>query len=575
MQNIKNIDIFDLGKNTFNSCFSQLKNDKKVLWNFSQNIEKYLNSLEENKGILQNINREIDKNSSVDRPFCFLKKFEIILKLECNYFDYFLEKSSNSFEQLKELIDKNFKIISNFLSNAQVTNSNIKNKSGEFLEKYDKVVKSLEQTEKSIIDDYIQSTYKIQTNRDKTKINTIEELVNESHKCEKDFLYSTQNMKEIFRTFLNEYNTNMKEIKINMTQLNEECKNYLINAIKIMKENSNNLLNLVNDSSAKLENFDKNNNKFVSGYSEYLNNEIKEDELFQVLSDRKYKIKIIRDEEKNLLENENFKPKNSTNNKQTQNLKITEIDIYNIVSKLYNYNFETIDKEEYNLDIEKDKIEITKFTGKILGYDFFNLEEFKNEALSQNEINNFIDFIFTKEVYLIEFLMRLNNYRSTGKYEFSMDLFNTIKIIFDKSADYLMKNKNERIYNFLIILSQTFYVMKNNEKYFLQKELKNKEFFSSTDNWFNKIDSTIRAELERFQNEVVKNYIDLSEKKKEKKKEEIIYTKLISYIASLNGFELDKEKIDKIILPLFDKYNVKEEMRQSILPLLNVYKNNI
>ena len=534
-----------------------------------------MNSLEENKGILQNINREIDKNSSVDRPFCFLKKFEIILKLECNYFDYFLEKSSNSFEQLKELIDKNFKIISNFLSNAQVTNSNIKKKSGEFLEKYDKVVKSLEQTEKSIIDDYIQSTYKIQTNKDKSKINTIEELVNESHKCEKDFLYSTQNMKEIFRTFLNEYNTNMKEIKINMTQLNEECKNYLINAIKIMKENSNNLLNLVNDASAKLENFDKNNNKFVSGYSEYLNNEIKEDELFQVLSDRKYKIKIIRDEEKNLLENENFKPKNSTNNKQTQNLKITEIDIYNIVSKLYNYNYETIDKEEYNLDIEKDKIEITKFTGKILGYDFFNLEEFKNEALSQNEINNFIDFIFTKEVYLIEFLMRLNNYRSTGKYEFSMDLFNTIKIIFDKSADYLMKNKNERIYNFLIILSQTFYVMKNNEKYFLQKELKNKEFFSFTDNWFNKIDSTIRAELERFQNEVVKNYIDLSEKKKEKKKEEIIYTKLISYIASLNGFELDKEKIDKIILPLFDKYNVKEEMRQSILPLLNVYKNNI
>ena len=36
-------------------------------------------------------------------------------------------------------------------------------------------------------------------------------------------------MKDIFKNFLNEYNLNMKEIKIGMTKLNEECKNDLIN----------------------------------------------------------------------------------------------------------------------------------------------------------------------------------------------------------------------------------------------------------------------------------------------------------------------------------------------------------
>lgn len=571
---MKNIDIFDLGKNTFNSCYSQLRNDKKVLWHYSQDIEKYLNSLEENKGILQNINREIDKNSSVDRPFCFLKKFEIILKLQCNYFDYFLEYSQNSFEILKESVDKNFNLISNFLSNTKVTNSNIKNKSEEFLEKFDKVVKSLEQTEKSIVEYYIQSTYKLQINKEKSKSNKIDELVNESYKCEKEFNNSKQNMKELLKSFLTEYNMNMKEIKKNMSKLNEESKNDLMNIIKIMKDNCNNFVNLANDANTKLENFDKNNNKFENGYSEYLNNEIKEEELFKILTDRKYKIRIINDEEKNSLEIEYFKPKRSTNNKQAQNLKITQIDTYNIISKLYNYNFETIDKEEYNLEIEKDKIEITKKTGKLFGYDFINLQDIKNESFSQDELSNFINFIFTKEVYIIEFLSLLNNYRASGKYEFTLDLFNIIKIIFDKAADYLMVNKNERINNYLIILSQTFYVMKDNEKYFLQKELKNKELFSSADFWYNKLDNTIKTELERYEDELYKNYIYLTEKKREKKRDEILFTKFVSFVASLNGFELEKEKIDKIIPPLFDKYNVKEEMRQSIIPLLNVYKNN-
>ena len=63
-------------------------------------------------------------------------------------------------------------------------------------------------------------------------------------------------------------------------------------------------------------------------------------------------------------------------------------------------------------------------------------------------------------------------------------------------------------------------------------------------------------------------------RKKRKKKEEILFTKFISFITSLNGFELNKEKVDKIFFPLIEKYNVKEEMKNSILPLLDVYKNN-
>ena len=573
MKKTKNIDIFDLGKNTFNSCYSQLKNDKKVLRLYSQQIEDYLNSMEESKNILYNINRDIEKNSSIDKPFCFLKKFEIILNLQCNFFEFFLENSQKSFEDLKESIDKNCTTITNFLANTQTLNANIKNQSEEFFQKYNKVITSLREVELCTVDDYILNTYKIPINKDKMNTKKIEDLINESHKCEKEYIDSIQNMKDIFKSFLTEYNLNMKEIKIAMTKLNEDCKIEILNIINIMKDNFNNLINLVNNATLKIENYDK-NNKFEAGYSEYLNNEIKEEELFEVLNTDKYKLNIINEEEKNISEMKSFKHKNSIN-KQAQNYIITGNDIYNIVKKIYDYNFETIDKEIYNLSIEKNKLEITKLASKLLGYDFNKHEKLQiTENMSEVEINNFINFIFLKEDYIIEFLARLNNYRTIGKLELSVDLFNTIKIIFDKAADYLMIKSSDRIYNFLIILSQTFYIVKNNEKYFLQKELLHKEFFRSVEFWNNKLDKTIDEEIERLDEELAKNGVELNENKKNRKKEEILFTKFISFIASLNGFELEKEKIDKILFPLFEKYNVKEEMKKSILSLLNVYKNN-
>ena len=573
MKKTKNIDIFDIGKNSFNSCYSQLKNDKKVLRLYSQQIEDYLNSMEESKNILYNINRDIEKNSSIDKPFCFLKKFEIILNLQCNFFEFFLENSQKSFEDLKESIDKNCTTITNFLANTQTLNANIKNQSEEFFQKYNKVITSLREVELCTVDDYILNTYKIPINKDKMNTKKIEDLINESHKCEKEYIDSIQNMKDIFKSFLTEYNLNMKEIKIAMTKLNEDCKIEILNIINIMKDNCNNLINLVNNATLKIENYDK-NNKFEAGYSEYLNNEIKEEELFEVLNTDKYKLNIINEEEKNISEMKSFKHKNSIN-KQAQNYIITGNDIYNIVKKIYDYNFETIDKEIYNLSIEKNKLEITKLASKLLGYDFNKHEKLqKTENMSEVEINNFINFIFLKEDYIIEFLARLNNYRTIGKLELSVDLFNTIKIIFDKAADYLMVKASDRIYNFLIILSQTFYIIKDNEKYFLQKELLHKDFFRSVDFWNNKLDKTIDEEIERLDEELAKNGVELNENKKNRKKEEILFTKFISFIASLNGFELEKEKIDKILFPLFEKYNVKEEMKKSILSLLNAYKNN-
>ena len=226
------------------------------------------------------------------------------------------------------------------------------------------------------------------------------------------------------------------------------------------------------------------------------------------------------------------------------------------------------------MEIEKEKLKILEITSKLIGYNFNTNEFMERVIMTENEINNLINLVNSKEDYIIVFLTLINNYRSTGKYELPLDIFNIIKKIFDKAADNLLEKDNNKISNFLIILSQTFYVMKDDQKHFLQKDLNKKVFFQNVDFWLNKLDNLIGEELERFETELIKNDVNLNEKKKEKKKEEILFTKFISFITSLNGFELNKEKVDKILFPLIEKYNVKEEMKNSILPLLDVYKNN-
>lgn len=574
MKNKKIIDVFNLGKNTFNIYYNQLKNNKKVLKQYSEIIDANLSSINEHNNLLKNIAKDIDKDSTTDNPFYLLKKFEILLNLQCNYFEYFLENSRKSFENLKSSINKILEIIGDFLSKSQRLAINIKNSSEEFFEKYDKLMKSLEETEISVIDDYFKTNYNINIKRSKNKNKFTEQLVKESHIYENDFLLSESDIKDVIKKFITEYNCNMKEIKININKFNVDCSNDILDIIQVIKENCNNLVTLSNNASLDIYNYHNNNMNLENENMEYLNYEIKEEEIFKALKIDKYTLKIIQPQEKNLIEVENYIPKSKNKNKNNKNFNITGIDIYNIVEKIYNYKFETINKDKYDLSIEKEKLEVTKLTGYLLGYNFDTHELVKDVNMTENEFNYFVNYIFSKDIYIVQFLECLNNYRTTGKYEVSPDIFYRIKIIFDYAADYLLYNMNKSIYDFLIILSQTFYIIKDGKKYFLQQDLKNKKFFRSIEFWIYYLQDLINEELEKYEEEILKNnnYV-ISEQEKQGKLEEILSSKIMSFIASLNGFELEKEKVDIIILPFINKYILSSEVKDSILSIVEINVN--
>ena len=50
--------------------------------------------------------------------------------------------------------------------------------------------------------------------------------------------------------------------------------------------------------------------------------------------------------------------------REDKKLFLNDEDIYNIVSTLYNYDFKMLNKTDYNLDIEKEKLKVIKLSEK-------------------------------------------------------------------------------------------------------------------------------------------------------------------------------------------------------------------
>ena len=561
------LDVFSLGKTTFNFYHETLKATKKKFKNYLSIIESFVSSVETHKNSIDKINEEINQVSSNENPFFFLQKFQLILNLHNNYIDLFLENINKTYNLLKSSITSVSNLMGNYLSNVQKLSININNESTTYFQHYNELMQSLEETEMIIISDYTKQKYKKainnKINKDKDKISAVEE----SRNCEKLFLESDSKIKADVNQYMNDFNTNIKSIKKEMIKLNDDFKNDLLNLMNTLKKNYNTFINLLYNDSVKIKNFDK-NDIFKKEIEEYLNYEIKPDDSFEIIKAikrDKYIIKIIKENEKNAIENEN----NHKKYHLTKNLIYTSTDIFNIVKIIYDYGFQTIDTDLYKLDKEKKKLKIVKYCSKFLNFNFDTNEYGKEGGFyNKEEEKYFNELIFSDEEYLIKFLYCLNYFRTTGKYELKIETFNLIKSVFCKVADNLIEKDNKKISNFLIILSQTFYLMKNGKKYFLQKELKNCEYFRDSKFWISNLEDMIKDEKEKFDIQTAKNNLIFSEDKKKKKMEEIVFTKIASIIASLNGFELEKEKIDEIISSTITKYKLSDETINTINLLL-------
>ena len=576
-------------KDLFNSYTSQLINEKKVLKIYSQNIQSFINLNKEHKDSLTKLFDESGKNCSMENnPFHFLKDFQIILNIQYSFIKNYWEKSEKILEDVKKSIDSNITVITNYLSDISNIEENLRLKCEFLSEQNIYILNSFQEAEDSIVEDYFNKKYgittdknkqsikskdkKSKTNKDIDKQNILnkDQLIDECNKIENDFLTLEKEIHNFIKKFIEQYNSNVKDIKEKMIELDKKSKSDILNILQIIKEENNKLTNLIQENIQNLGNIDINKNDIENSLKIYLNNEIKEEEFSDILKTNKYKIQII---DKNEIKIDKIvQCKNNKSNSKNLNLKINNKDIFNIVEQIYNCNFTLIDKSNYDIDIERTKIEMLEKIGKVLGYDYFtHLLINKIEIFSEEELNNFLNILFSKEEILIYFLFSFNDFRTIGKFELNEEQYNIFKIIFCKISDYLLEHKEPKIYFPLVILSQTFYKLNKDKKFFLQNEIRKDKFFLNDEFWKEFLEIKINEELNTFDDN--SKTLNFGEELVTKKKKEIIFTKILSLIPCFIGFELPKESINNILIPIMDKYNMTEDKRKNIFSFIDSYKD--
>lgn len=338
---------------------------------------------------------------------------------------------------------------------------------------------------------------------------------------------------------------------------------------------------------------DKNNTQLkAEHFNENLNSVLKKiDENFSEINFDIYKINTIKYNTKD----ENHLSENGKNLMQIiRKKKFDEKDIFYVAQKMNNFEF--VDKKEYILDIEKEKIKLLEKLNKLFRYANKNRvkKNSENKSNSNSEDNlidlnknkveepndedfNYICKLMKKKEYRDYLLTKLNNYRAEGSLEMPENVYNYFVKIFLEIMKYLVEEKEKdsvkelnidyTATRYIFILSQTFYYKKDNEKIYLQNGIKNQKIFQSDEFWIKLLEYNIKQEMDKLASKSQKKF---DEKEKGK---EICIMQILPYLSGFDGFGVSKEAVDKITNFFIKKYELNEESQKLIFEAIKINEN--
>ena len=540
--------------NDFLLLFSDIKEQPKLLRSFSTFINEYLdlinNFYNKLKEITNNyLSENIFKTSMENLPIFRLgKTLRDIVQSQLNKLEN-IKKNQNIFKEIdKDFADlikiiKEYKTISGDSSKGHDSRTMIQPVVLSLIETYNDI-------EFKIVDDYIIKKNNKRIFGEKKEIDLDMKLL-EVNYLEKTFLEFGESSKNLFfkefqeiqKKTLNSFNI----IKDHMKTLSEI----------ILKQNCINIYEIQNEIDFIGKNPQIKNEDKAKNYN--LNTPKENNNMFKLrikTLEKKY-IKIIDiDKEKN----KNYEEQNSE-----EKLILNDEDKYNIVEQLYNLNMKMLDKSGYNLAEEKKKIEVEKLAKKLLS---INDNKQELEQISNSEVEHLIELLNNNEINMHKFFLLLNNYRAKGKYELNEKTFNILVQIFNMTQDFLLEKKDASLENLIIILSQTFFIKKNENKYYIVNDIKNHQIFKSEEFWKNQLKIKIEEQLTKINNNTKRMNLNLSEKESQKQKDETIFSQFVPISANMKEFGLNSDIILNIANQIFESYNTGDETKALILSLL-------
>ena len=221
-----------------------------------------------------------------------------------------------------------------------------------------------------------------------------------------------------------------------------------------------------------------------------------------------------------------------------------------------------VEEKYYNLSEEQKKLSIKNLTDKILFFskkdqNLFSLEQIT--PIKDDEVTHLIGLL-NKPIYRFNFL------KTQGMCELPEREFEITKNIFIYIADKIKEETDLLSSKLILILAQTFYIKKNEEKIYLVKYLQNHEMFNNLEVWEKNLTETIENDLNRAK--VDELYVDEKDPIKISIINNVLTAHILTFCHNMVEFKMKQENFKKIIESMLNKYKLTEDQKKQINELI-------
>ena len=535
--------------------------------------------------------QETPKNIKVNHIIALTSIIPKIIEQQIINIGHFIETIDSKFNKFEKVLkDKTIDIL-------ECQNNFIDNKN-ELIKKYRELdqLKISYMSNITITEETIHKYYKKQNNKKKivSSVNISHSKINSSEfnysSIEEQLNCTVSKTKKIEE----EYKANIESIKNienNYMKIMEKTKE---NERKILCEISNALRDLISDSIILLRNTFK---LPLSEIDIYLDDIVSLDEFslfskdiiasykkeiqFKPIIAEKYILKIFQGKKFNFkkFKSSTLTTKNKINSFLEEDLQemdyLEEEAVFKTIKKMMGL-FELLEDIDFDFDLEEEKLRCKYLTMKILSFAPIN-NIYKNQTpMITNEEVLEIEKMLLKKQNRVIFIQQLSQFRTRGIFEIPEREYDILSRLFNMIAKTVESDEDYDSAINIIILSQTYYITKNNKKQYLQHAIMNNELFKSKKFWETYVNYSINKEINLSKEIEKKNSIKkISDKEKEEKLSNIVFAQLVPITDNMIDFGLNVNIVEEIILSLIEKYKIAQELSEVVLSIINAKKQEL
>jgi hypothetical protein len=509
------------------------------------NQEKYRPKLSETVDQIKNINLNhiISLTSIIPK----------VVEQQIINIEYFFEGIDEKLDNFEKLIkEQNLAYI-----DTQSTFKEIKN---ELIKKYKEIekLKLSFMTNITFVEENIHKFYK---KKSKSQLNLsqmdsnheldldqINSYIQKTKKIEDEYITNISLVKNAEKSYIDIGDESKKKSRKILCQLANSLKELISDCMQLLSNSFKLPLSEIDTYLKDLISLDE-----YSKFDEIIQNSYQKDNKLQPINPEKYTLKFFQQKNNN--------NNNSTNNGLEEMDFVQEEEIFMTIKKMME-NFDLLEKNKFNLKLEEEKLRCKYLTLKILSLAPSNKLNTNNVPNITPEEVEEIDEMLTKKQNRIIFIQKLSQFRTSGNFEIPDNMYNILSRLFNKIAKMVESDEDYESAVNIIILSQTYYITKNNDKKYLQNSIMNNAFFKRKKFW------------EAFLNYLINKEI-AEQNGKSTDNTNIAFAQLISMINNMIEFELDVNIIEEIIFPLIEKYKISPELTELIFSPLNDKKKEL